>query len=146
MTGLQRFVDAQRDVYAGALAELRAGTKRSHWMWFIFPQIAGLGRSETARYYAIADLPEARGYLAHPVLGPRLAECTEAVLRWAGKRSLDNILGEVDALKFCSCMTLFEAAGGGESHSRALEAFCAAHRDARTLDLLEAARKTSRQT
>lgn len=138
MAGLDRFVDAQQQVYADALAELRSGSKRSHWMWFIFPQIAGLGRSETARFYAITDLAEACEYLAHPVLGPRLRQCTEAMLQWAGKRSLQAILGEVDALKFCSCMTLFEAAGGGGHHARALDEFCAGHRDSHTLDLLGA--------
>ena len=137
MSGLQRFVEAQRGVYPAALAELRSGAKRSHWMWFIFPQLAGLGRSETARYYAIGGLSEAREYLAHPLLGPRLGDCTQAMLQWAGKRSLDRILGDVDALKFCSCMTLFEAAGGSQCHADALDAFCAGHRDARTLDLLD---------
>lgn len=142
MAGLERFVDAQRAVYPDALAELRSGSKRSHWMWFVFPQIAGLGRSETARYYAIADLSEARRYLAHPVLAPRLEECTEAVLQWAEKRSLDAIFGDIDALKFCSSMTLFEAAGRAECHARALDAFCTGHRDTRTLDLLDTSRQT----
>ena len=136
MTGLDRFVDAQRDIYAQALSELRSGSKRSHWMWFIFPQVAGLGRSETARYYAISDLAEGRAYLAHAALAPRLEECTEAILQWAGKRSLDTILGYVDALKFGSSMTLFEAAGGDECYGRALDAFCAGRRDGRTLELL----------
>ncbi|GGB95132.1 hypothetical protein GCM10011494_11990 [Novosphingobium endophyticum] len=134
MARLERFLDAQRRIYPQALAELRAGDKRSHWMWFIFPQIAGLGRSETARFYAIADLAEAREYLAHPVLGPRLEECTGAMLEWAGKRSAPAILGEVDALKFRSSMTLFEAAGGSERFARGIEAFCGNHRDARTLE------------
>lgn len=105
-------------------------------MWFVFPQIAGLGLSETARRYAIADLGEARAYLAHPTLGPRLAECTEAVLGWSGRRSAEAILGPVDALKFASSMTLFEAAGSGEPYAHALEAFYARRRDARTLELL----------
>lgn len=136
MAGLQRFLDAQRTTYPQALAELRGGAKHSHWIWFVFPQIAGLGRSETARFYAIANMAEAREYLRHPVLGPRLDECTAAMLRWAGERSADSILGEVDALKFRSSMTLFEAAGGPECFSRALEKFYAGHRDMRTLDLL----------
>lgn len=139
MPGLQRFVDAQRDIYSRVLAELRAGEKLGHWMWFIFPQIAGLGRSETARFYAISDLAEARAYLAQPVLGARLKECTGAVLGWAGQRSAVSILGDVDALKFCSSMTLFEAAGGGECYSRALETCCQGCRDPRTLALLESA-------
>lgn len=136
MAGLDRFIEAQDTIYPRALAELRAGAKRSHWMWFIFPQIAGLGQSEIARRYAIVDLAEAHEYLAHPVLGPRLEECTGAILAWAGKRSADTILGDIDALKFRSSMTLFEAAGGGEWCSRGIDAFCAGRRDTRTLDML----------
>ena len=136
--GLERFVAAQEPVYAQVLTELAAGAKRSHWMWFIFPQIAGLGRSETARFYAIAGLDEARDYLAHPVLGPRLAECTDAMLGWAGKRSAEAILGPVDAMKFASSMTLFEAAGGDGRFARALESFYGAKRDEQTLALIAA--------
>jgi len=103
---LERFVDAQRGVYDTALAELRAGHKRSHWMWFIFPQIAGLGRSEMARRYAIASSDEAAAYLAHPLLGARLRECAAAVL---AHRDLDvhTIFGDPDDMKFHSSMTLF---------------------------------------
>ncbi|RZM19452.1 MAG: DUF1810 family protein [Sphingomonas sp.] len=104
---LSRFVAAQEHSYAGALAELRAGTKRSHWMWFVFPQIAGLGRSETARFYAIRSAAEARAYLAHPVLGDRLVEATAAVVAAAG--SADDVLGTIDAIKLRSSMTLFAA-------------------------------------
>ncbi|MCT2398024.1 DUF1810 domain-containing protein [Novosphingobium mangrovi (ex Huang et al. 2023)] len=143
MPGLDRFVDAQRDTYAAALDEIGAGTKRSHWMWFVFPQIAGLGRSPTAQYYAIADLGEARAYLAHPVLGRRLAECTDRMLDWGGKRSAASILGGIDALKFRSSMTLFEAAARdpaqGARFARALDAFCQSHRDERTLQRLDSA-------
>ena len=110
--------------------------KRSHWMWFIFPQIAGLGLSEMARRYAIADLGEARAYLAHPLLGPRLAQSTDAILDWTGQRSAEAILGTIDALKFASSMTLFEAAGGGDRYARALDAFYSGRRDERTLELL----------
>lgn len=138
MMDLQRFVDAQDGVYDTALAELRAGSKRSHWIWFVFPQLAGLGRSETARYYAIADLAEARAYLAHNVLGPRLEECTRAMLDWLGKRSALEILGQVDTLKFASSMTLFEAAGGGECFSRTINGFFNGERDERSLALLAA--------
>ncbi len=137
MAALQRFVHAQNPVYRLALSELRAGTKRGHWIWFVFPQIAGLGRSETARFYAIADLAEARAYLAHPLLGARLREATEAVLTWSERRDLGAILGDLDALKFCSSMTLFEVAGEGDIFSRALDEFCAGHRDTRTLDLID---------
>ena len=103
---LQRFVDAQRDVYATALAELRAGRKRSHWMWFIFPQVQGLGSSEMARRYAIASTDEAAAYLAHPQLGARLRECASAVAMHED-RGADEIFGHPDDLKFHSCMTLF---------------------------------------
>lgn len=133
---LERFVEAQRGTYPQALAELRDGAKQSHWMWFVFPQIAGLGRSGTARFYAIAGLAEARAYLAHGLLGPRLRECTEAMLAWAGQRSATAILGAIDALKFRSSMTLFEAAGGGECFAHALDAFYQGQRDSRTLELL----------
>jgi uncharacterized protein (DUF1810 family) len=103
---LQRFVDAQEGVYATALAELRDGYKRSHWMWFVFPQIEGLGRSETARRYAILSTDEAAAYLAHPVLGKRLRECAAAVAVHEG-RSANAIFGHPDDLKFHSSMTLF---------------------------------------
>jgi uncharacterized protein (DUF1810 family) len=134
--GLDRFVAAQDAVYPQALAELVAGAKRSHWMWFVFPQIAGLGRSELAQRYAIADLAEAQAYCAHALLGPRLAECTEAMLLWAGKRDAAAILGPVDALKFASSMTLFEAASGWPLFAQALDGFCGGRRDAATLALL----------
>ena len=110
MSGLDRFVDAQRETYATALAELRAGAKRSHWMWFVFPQIAGLGRSETAQFYAIRDLAEACAYLAHPLLGPRLIEATAAAVAAPG--SAQAIMGPVDAIKLRSSMTLFAAVAG----------------------------------
>src|ERR1700709_2855630 len=106
--GLQRFVDAQEDaaIYARALAELRAGRKRSHWIWFIFPQIAGLGSSPTAARYAICSLDEARAYLGHDVLGPRLHECTRLVNAVQG-RSIGEIFGSPDDMKVRSSMTLF---------------------------------------
>lgn len=132
----ERFVEAQRPKYEQVLAELRAGTKRSHWMWFIFPQIAGLGRSPTAQAYAIAGEAEARAYLAHPVLGPRLRECTDAMLDWAGRKSAEAILGPIDALKFRSSMTLFEAAGGGARFGEAIGAFYGGERDRLTLERL----------
>jgi uncharacterized protein (DUF1810 family) len=110
MTGnLDRFVEAQDGVYADALAELTAGRKRTHWMWFVFPQIAGLGSSPTAQRYAIASLDEARAYLAHPVLGPRLRDCARALLAVEG-RSAREILGHPDDLKLRSSMTLFARA------------------------------------
>ena len=110
---LQRFVDAQRDSYDTALAELRAGAKRSHWMWFVFPQVAGLGRSATAQHFAISGADEARAYLAHPVLGPRLVECTQALLDLDGGDAV-AVLGSVDAQKLRSSMTLFALAAPEE--------------------------------
>jgi len=132
---LWRFLIAQRDIYPRALAELRAGAKQSHWMWFIFPQIAGLGRSDMAQRYAIRDLEEARAYLAHPVLGPRLRECTAAVLSHAGTRSAEAIFGGIDAIKLRSSMTLFEAAGG-DGFASIVDTFFAGVRDPETLRLL----------
>ncbi len=110
-----RFLSAQEDggTYAAALAELRAGHKRSHWMWFVFPQVAGLGRSPTAQYYAISGLGEARDYLAHPVLGPRLVECAEALAGLSGRDPV-AVLGAVDAVKLRSSMTLFAHAADVE--------------------------------
>ncbi|HEV2570086.1 DUF1810 domain-containing protein [Sphingomonas sp.] len=133
--GLERFVDAQVGSYAAALAELRAGAKRSHWMWFIFPQIAGLGQSAMARRYAIRDLDEAQAYLAHPLLGARLHECVEAVTAWAGRRTPEQIMGGIDAVKLRSSLTLFEAAGGGAVFAEALEGLYGGERDERTLAL-----------
>jgi uncharacterized protein (DUF1810 family) len=135
--GLERFVEAQRSIYDRALDELRAGAKQSHWMWFVFPQIAGLGLSPTARLYAIADAVEARAYLTHPVLGPRLGECTEAMLGWAGRKTAEAILGPVDAMKFTSSMTLFDAVAEDDHRfARALAAFRHGERDSLTLELL----------
>ena len=120
---LQRFIDAQDRQFAAALAELEGGRKQSHWMWFIFPQIAGLGRSPTAQFYGIRSLHEARAFLAHPTLGERYRQSVEAIVRWAGARTAVEILGEVDALKLRSSLTLFEAASGDPLFARALEAF-----------------------
>ena len=108
-TDLERFVEAQAPVYEAALAELRNGRKTSHWMWFVFPQIAGLGRSSMSQRYAIASLEEARAYLAHPILGPRLRACAEAVLG-AKAGSIEAVLGGIDATKLRSSMTLFHRA------------------------------------
>jgi uncharacterized protein (DUF1810 family) len=114
--GLQRFVDAQEDaaIYARALEELRDGRKRSHWIWFVFPQIAGLGRSPMSQAYAIRSLDEARAYLEHPLLGPRLRECCEALLAADPAASAESILGGIDAVKVRSSMTLFARADPSE--------------------------------
>jgi uncharacterized protein (DUF1810 family) len=110
--GLQRFVDAQEDaaIYSRALEELRSGRKRSHWIWFVFPQIAGLGQSPMSQAYAIRSLEEARAYLEHPLLGPRLKECCEALLAGDPSASAEQILGGIDAIKVRSSMTLFHRA------------------------------------
>ena len=132
---LDRFVAAQHGTYADALVELRAGRKRGHWMWWVFPQLAGLGRSETARAYGIGSLAEARAYLAHPLLGPRLREVTGATLLHPD-RSAEAVLGGIDAAKFRSSLTLFLAAGAGEPLEEALRTFFAGERDAETTRLL----------
>ncbi len=134
---LDRFVEAQAQVYDAALAELRRGAKRGHWIWFVFPQIAGLGMSATSRTYAIRSLAEAQAYLAHPLLGARLRECTGAVLSHHG-RSAAAMLGGIDATKLRSSMTLFEfAAGGdGELFGQCLDSFFDGSRDEATLRLL----------
>lgn len=135
MDPLDRFVAAQARDYAVALAELQRGRKTSHWIWYVFPQIAGLGRSDMAQRYAIADLAEARAYLAHPLLGGRLREATTALLAHAGRHAAVAILGEIDAVKVRSSMTLFEAADGaaGSMFAACLDAFYAGSRDPETL-------------
>ena len=134
---LGRFVSAQNGLYDQALAELRAGRKQSHWMWFVFPQLAGLGRSEKARFYGIDGAAEARAYLAHPLLGARLRRCAEVLLGHAGTRA-EAILGPVDAIKLRSSMTLFEAVAGDPAPFAAvLDAFYASERDAATLSMLD---------
>jgi uncharacterized protein (DUF1810 family) len=135
---LERFVTAQEPIFNTALEELRAGRKRSHWMWFIFPQLRGLGSSPTAQFYGIGSLEEARAYLAHPVLGPRLVVCTEVVLAVKG-RDLHAIFGSPDDMKFCSSMTLF-ARDSGDADSvfcRGLDLYCDGRMDERTLALLK---------
>jgi uncharacterized protein (DUF1810 family) len=133
---LQRFVDAQDPVYPEVVGELRRGAKRSHWMWFVFPQLRELGRSATARRYGIASLDEARAYWRHPRLGPRLVECVGLLLAVPDKSALE-ILGSPDDLKLRSSLTLFERAAPEEpAFGRALDRFCAGARDPRTLALL----------
>ena len=138
MIDLQIFVQAQEDIYEQALAELKNGSKESHWMWFVFPQIAGLGNSEMARKYAIPNLADAKAYLSHDLLGSRLRECTEAVLAVEG-RTAHEILGSPDDVKLKSCMTLFEVADGpGSVFSSILEKYFEGQRDERSLMILNA--------
>ena len=114
MFDLERFVDAQNGVYEGVVDELRRGRKTGHWMWFVFPQVAGLGRSDPSRRFAIRSLDEARAYLDHPVLGPRLRECTGIVAASTG-RTAAHVMGEMDAMKLRSSMTLFHRAAPDEA-------------------------------
>jgi uncharacterized protein (DUF1810 family) len=133
---LARFLQAQEPVYRQVLDELRAGRKRSHWIWFIFPQLAGLGHSAMAQRYAIASLAEARAYLADPVLGARLRECSELVLA-IEDRPVQDIFGSPDDVKFRSCMTLFNRADPGEAvFARCLRKYFDGEEDSQTLRLL----------
>ena len=138
---LSRFVSAQDrgGTYAQALAELRSGTKRGHWMWFVFPQVAGLGRSPTSQLYAVSGLPEARAFLAHPVLGPRLIECARTVDELPGTDAAD-VLGAIDAVKLRSSMTLFEQAaedsGTAREFAAVIDHYFGGRRDDATLGVL----------
>lgn len=133
----QRFLDAQADIYPAALAEIRRGLKTSHWMWFIFPQLAGLGRSPTAMHFALPSLGAARAYLAHPVLGARLRDCVTALQDLAASDAV-AVFGAVDAMKLRSSLTLFVAAGGGPLFVAALARWGGGP-DPATLELLEGA-------
>lgn len=133
---LSRFVSAQEDSYACALSEVKNGQKRSHWMWFIYPQLRGLGHSSTAQLYGITGVDEARSYLAHPLLGPRLIEVCEAVLS-TKNRSATQIFGEPDDMKLCSCATLFAHVSNADSvFHRILDKFFDGKSDLRTMELL----------
>ena len=133
---LQRFVDAQDGVFDRVCSELRAGRKRSHWMWYVFPQISGLGSSATAQKFAISSTPEAKAYLNHPLLGPRLRACTELVNAIEG-RSIEDVFGYPDHLKFHSSMTLFaRAAPQGPVFQAALQKFFGGQLDPGTLERL----------
>lgn len=134
-SGLERFVAAQEQVYPRALDEIKRGAKRSHWMWFIFPQLAGLGWSATARRYAIADLGEAQAYLGHPLLGARYLECVEALQDLVASDPV-AVFGGTDAVKLRSSLTLFEAAEGRGLFSAALTRWFGGVRDERTRALL----------
>ena len=133
---LHRFVEAQDGMFETALAELRGGRKRSHWIWFVFPQLVELGRSPTAQYFGIRSLEEAQAYLAHPSLGPRYRLAVETILSWAGRREAVAILGDVDAMKLRSSLTLFESASDDPLLERAIDAFFGGP-DPASLELLE---------
>lgn len=133
--GLQRFIDAQAQVYDSALRELQLGRKRGHWMWFVFPQLRGLGISSTSRLYGIDSEQEAEDYLRHALLGPRLIECMETINALEG-RSAEGIFGSTDAMKLRSCATLFEIAGGGAPFRTCLDLYFGGRPDDRTIALL----------
>jgi uncharacterized protein (DUF1810 family) len=136
---LIRFLDAQASIYSRVVEELTNGRKKTHWMWFVFPQVAGLGRTATAQHYAIRDLDQARRYLANPILGPRLRETVSLMLKHKGKSAL-QILGSPDELKFRSCLTLFREAATNNSDrtlfTEVLDQFYRGEADSRTLELL----------
>lgn len=134
---LKRFIDAQDGVYEDAIAELRSGRKRTHWMWFIFPQIDGLAMSATSKHYAIRSLAEARAYLNHPILGPRLIECCDTLLGFDG-RSASQIFGYPDDLKLRSSMTLFSMAAPDRTVFRSvLDKYFNGTPDERTIQILK---------
>ena len=138
---LQRFIDAQEPVISSVLAELKHGRKRGHWIWFIFPQLKGLGRSSTAEFYGITSLGEAVAYLKHPVLGQHLTQCTELVNAVEGSDA-EGIFGEIDAMKFRSCMTLFARADpGNHVFADALKKYFAGDPDPLTTSYLDGSRK-----
>ena len=138
---LQRFIDAQESTYDRALSELLRGKKQSHWMWYIFPQFDGLGRSEMSRRFAIKSVEEARAYLSHPVLGPRLVECSEAVLDIDGK-SATEVFGSPDDLKLLSSMTLFASVSEpGSQFQLVLEKYFQGRRDEKTIRLMDPSRE-----
>jgi uncharacterized protein (DUF1810 family) len=133
---LKRFLDAQEDHYATALREIKSGRKRTHWMWFIFPQFDGLGFSSTSKLYAIKSIDEAKSYLDHPVLGPRLLECAKAVVSVEG-RSAHDIFGTPDDMKLQSCASLFALVSPtGSVFDRLLDNYYASERDRKTLRLI----------
>jgi uncharacterized protein (DUF1810 family) len=143
---LNRFIEAQQGIYEQALAEIRDGSKESHWMWFIFPQFAGLGLSATSQRYAIKSLDEARAYLAHPLLGSRLIEVAEAAVAVPG-RSAEDIFGWPDYLKLRSCATLFASiTPGGSVFHRLLDRFFNGERDPKTAQLLNLPSSSSQKS
>ncbi len=133
---LQRFLDAQENDYADALHEIKQGYKQSHWIWFIFPQMRGLGRSSMAEYYGISSIEEARAYLDHPTLKARLLEISTALLQHKGKSTAYEILGTIDAIKVRSCMTIFDHLLPNSIFAEVLDAFYNSQRDEKTIKIL----------
>lgn len=137
MERIERFLDGQRFGYETALAEMVKGRKNNHWIWYIFPQIKGLGHSPNAQFYGIRDLDEAREYLAHPVLGQRLREITNAVLTHKGEDIYEIMGSSIDALKLRSSMTLFDLVSPDDIFAEAMDAFYSGQRDSRTIELVK---------
>lgn len=135
---LTRFIEAQEGMYPIALKELRQGRKRSHWMWYVFPQLKGLGHSFNSRFYGISGLEEAAAYLADPVLSRRLREAVMAILNLPGDNAME-VLGDIDSRKLLSSMTLFDAASAGDVFARVLQKYFNSQRDRKTLELLNVA-------
>lgn len=133
---MQRFLDAQKNQYYIALREMREGSKRSHWIWFIFPQIQGLGQSSESKFYGISDLDEAKAFLSHPVLGARLREITAEVLKHTDSSIRTIMGGGIDVKKFKSSMTLFDAVSPNDIFAKALETFYGGERDNKTLEMI----------
>lgn len=142
--GLERFIKAQEHVFAQALQEIKNGRKESHWMWYIFPQLQGLGHSPTAQYYAVKDRKEAEAYMEHPVLGSRLLEISGELLKLKSGNARE-VLGCPDDMKLKSSMTLFEAVGGGPVFGRVLDKFFGGERDVYTLDYLDKNRASNKE-
>ena len=140
MEALQRFIDAQRFGYETALKEMKAGEKRSHWIWYVFPQVKGLGRSPDSQFYGIDGLEEAKAYLEHPVLGKRLREITHEVRNHSGKNIYSIMGARIDAMKFKSSMTLFDTVSPNDIFAKALGAFFNGMRDQRTFQVLSHSR------
>lgn len=137
MDPLQRFLDGQRFGYETALKEMQSGQKLSHWIWYVFPQIKGLGHSPNAQFYAISDKKEAFEYLAHPILGPRLRVITQAILSHKGEDIYTIMGSDIDAIKLRSSMTLFDAISPDDVFAQVIDLFFDGERDCRTLDIIE---------
>lgn len=135
--GIERFIEAQGSVYSLALNEIKNGRKRSHWIWYIFPQLKGMGRSYNSEYYGISGLSEAKDYLKHPVLGMRLREITVELLKHQDKSPVALMGSRIDSVKLCSCMTLFDCVSPNDVFNQVLKYFYAGERDLTTLKMIE---------
>lgn len=135
--GLERFIDVQRSTYSVALSEIKEGRKRSHWIWYIFPQLKGMGRSSNSEYYGLTDISETNDYLNHPVLGMRLREITAELLNHQDKSPIVLMGSRIDSVKLCSCMTLFDIVSPDDVFGQVLKCFYNGERDGMTLKMIE---------